>query len=77
MVDGAPDGVWWVDLGAITDPLRVPRVVAGAVRALVEPAGDVVAMLAAQLRGSARPRAATTGGRIGQAHRVGSADRPM
>jgi predicted ATPase len=40
-----PDGVRWVDLGAVSDPARVPDVVAAAVGALVDPArGPLVAL---------------------------------
>ncbi len=51
LADTSPDGVWLVDLGAVTEPLQVPRLVATTVGVLVEPGGDQNRALAAQLRG--------------------------
>lgn len=51
LADRWPDGVWWVDLGSVSDPSLVARLTASAVRALVEPVGDPLQALAAQLRG--------------------------
>jgi predicted ATPase/DNA-binding transcriptional LysR family regulator len=45
-----PGGIWWIDLGAVNDPDRVPGLVGATVGALVEPAGDPLRALAAQLR---------------------------
>ncbi|NIK62219.1 helix-turn-helix transcriptional regulator [Kribbella shirazensis] len=42
-----PDGVWWVDLSAVTDSTQLPEVVAAAIGLLVEP-GD--RLLIGQLR---------------------------
>jgi predicted ATPase/DNA-binding CsgD family transcriptional regulator len=42
-----PDGVWWVDLSAVTDSTQIPEAVAGAIGLLVE-AGD--RLLLGQLR---------------------------
>jgi predicted ATPase/DNA-binding NarL/FixJ family response regulator len=50
IVDDWPDGIWWVDLGSVTDPAAVPRLVAATVGVLIEPVGDPVQALAAQLR---------------------------
>ncbi|TCC35005.1 helix-turn-helix transcriptional regulator [Kribbella sindirgiensis] len=43
-----PDGVWWVDLSAVTDSAQIPEAVAVAIGLLVEP-GD--RLLIGQLRG--------------------------
>lgn len=45
-----PDGVWWIDLGSLSDPGLVVRTVASALGVLVEPKGDPLQALAAQLR---------------------------
>jgi predicted ATPase/DNA-binding CsgD family transcriptional regulator len=45
-----PDGVWWVELAATTDPAAVPELVAAATGVLVEPAQGPVRSLSAQLR---------------------------
>jgi predicted ATPase/DNA-binding CsgD family transcriptional regulator len=45
-----PDGVWLVDLGPVTDPEQVPRLVAATLGVLVEPVGAPVQALVAQLR---------------------------
>ncbi|MEU4295127.1 LuxR C-terminal-related transcriptional regulator [Kribbella sp. NPDC026596] len=44
-----PDGVWWVDLSAITETTQIPEAVAAAVGVLVE-AGDRTRLLVGQLR---------------------------
>jgi predicted ATPase len=49
LADRWPDGFWLVDLGSVTDPALVPGLVASAAGALVEPGGDEVQALAAQL----------------------------
>jgi predicted ATPase/DNA-binding CsgD family transcriptional regulator len=46
-----PDGVWWVDLGAISDQHQVVELVASSVRVLVDPSGDPLTALASQLAG--------------------------
>ncbi|OZM82121.1 LuxR C-terminal-related transcriptional regulator [Pseudonocardia sp. MH-G8] len=51
MADSTPAGVWWVGLSSITDPDLVPRALASAVHAFVDPSGDVASAVAAQLRG--------------------------
>ncbi|WP_320670052.1 helix-turn-helix transcriptional regulator [Patulibacter defluvii] len=50
-VDAArwPDGVWWVELGAIGDPAAVAPAVAAALGLLVDPAHGAAASLAVQL----------------------------
>lgn len=45
-----PAGVWWVDLGSVTDPDLVARTVASTVGVLVEPGGAPLPVLARQLR---------------------------
>jgi predicted ATPase/DNA-binding CsgD family transcriptional regulator len=49
LADRWPDGFWLVDLGSVTDPALVPGLVASAAGVLVEPGGDEVHALAAQL----------------------------
>jgi predicted ATPase/DNA-binding CsgD family transcriptional regulator len=49
--DRLPDGVWLVDLGSVTDPALIPRLTASTLGVLIEPGGDPVQALAAQLRG--------------------------
>jgi predicted ATPase/DNA-binding CsgD family transcriptional regulator len=44
-----PDGVWWVDLAAVTESAQIPEAVATAVGVLVE-TGDSTRLLAGQLR---------------------------
>ncbi|HET6989043.1 MAG TPA: NB-ARC domain-containing protein, partial [Kribbella sp.] len=44
-----PDGVWWVDLAAVTESKQIPEAVAAAVGVLVE-AGDRTRLLVGQLR---------------------------
>jgi hypothetical protein len=50
LVDRWADGVWWVDLDAVTDPELVANAVAAAMRALVEPVGGALPALRSQLR---------------------------
>ena len=50
LVDRWPDGVWWIDLDAVTDPALVASVTAATMRALVEPVGGALAALRSQLR---------------------------
>jgi len=50
LADRWPDGVWWVDLGPITDPALVPDLVASTVGVLVEPTGGSLRALTVQLR---------------------------
>ena len=45
-----PDGVWWVELQAVTDPAAVAARVANAVGALVEPAAGPLRSVASHLR---------------------------
>lgn len=45
-----PDGVWWVELGPLTEPAQVAELVATTIGALVEPARAPVSALAPQLR---------------------------
>lgn len=51
LADRWPDGVWWVDLGSITEPERVARLAAATLRLLVDPASEPVPAFASQLRG--------------------------
>ncbi len=44
-----PDGVWWVDLAAVTESAQIPEAVAAAIGVLVE-AGDRTRLLVGQLR---------------------------
>src|SRR5918912_1385547 len=46
-----PDGFWLVDLGSVTDPSLVPQLAASTLGVLVEPGGDQIRSLAAQLKG--------------------------
>ncbi|HEY8524552.1 MAG TPA: LuxR C-terminal-related transcriptional regulator [Acidimicrobiales bacterium] len=48
--DRWPEGARWVDLGSVTDPDRVPEVVAAAVGALADPAGGAQRALTAHVR---------------------------
>ncbi len=50
MADGWPDGVWWVDLGPVSDPDLVAELVASAIRVIVEPVGGPLRALELQLR---------------------------
>jgi predicted ATPase/DNA-binding CsgD family transcriptional regulator len=45
-----PDGVWWVDLGAATDPALVAELTASTVGVMVEPVGGPRRALSLQLR---------------------------
>ena len=49
LADRWPDGVWWVDLAAVTESKQIPEAVATAVGVLVE-AGDRTRLLIGQLR---------------------------
>ncbi|HYJ69356.1 MAG TPA: LuxR C-terminal-related transcriptional regulator [Nocardioidaceae bacterium] len=49
VVDRWPDGVWWVDLGSVTQPAQVAELTAATLRARAEPAGDPAAVIAGQL----------------------------
>jgi predicted ATPase/class 3 adenylate cyclase/DNA-binding CsgD family transcriptional regulator len=51
LADRYPDGVWWVDLGSVTDPALVAELTASTLRVLVEPVGGPLRALASQLRG--------------------------
>jgi predicted ATPase/class 3 adenylate cyclase/DNA-binding CsgD family transcriptional regulator len=51
LADGWPDGVWWVDLGSVTDPDLVARLTASTLRVLVGPVGSPLQALASQLGG--------------------------
>ncbi|HYH91322.1 MAG TPA: LuxR C-terminal-related transcriptional regulator [Solirubrobacteraceae bacterium] len=44
-----PDGVWWVELGALVDPAQVAATVAGVLDVLVDPARGAVGSLGAQV----------------------------
>lgn len=44
------DGVWWVDLSAVTAPALVPESVSGAIGTLVDPTGCPLSSLESQLR---------------------------
>ena len=46
-----PDGVWWVELGALVDPAQVAAAVAATLGVLVDPARGAAASLAAQVAG--------------------------
>lgn len=50
LVERWPDGIWFMDLGSVTDPGLVPRLTGSTVGVLIEPTGDQVMALAAQLR---------------------------
>ncbi len=52
LADRWPDGVWWVDLGPVTDPTRVAELVAASTRVMVEPAGGPLRALTVHLRDS-------------------------
>jgi predicted ATPase/class 3 adenylate cyclase/DNA-binding CsgD family transcriptional regulator len=47
---GFRDGVWWVDLGPVTDPAQVAELVASTTGVLVEPVGGPLRALTLQLR---------------------------
>jgi class 3 adenylate cyclase len=50
LADRWPDGVWWVDLGPVTDPALVADLVASTIGVLVEPVGGPLRALTRQLR---------------------------
>jgi predicted ATPase/DNA-binding CsgD family transcriptional regulator len=50
LADRWPDGVWWVDLGPVTDPTRVAELVAASTRVIVEPTGGPLRALTVHLR---------------------------
>lgn len=50
LADLWPDGVWWVDLGPVTDPSRVAELVASSTGVIVEPVGGALRSLTLQLR---------------------------
>ena len=50
LVERWPDGVWWVDLGTITDPGLVVEVVASTLQVLIDPSQDPLPVLAGQLQ---------------------------
>ena len=50
LADHWPDGVWWVDLGPVTDPALVAELTASTIGVMVEPIGGSRRALALQLR---------------------------
>ncbi len=50
LADRWPDGVWWVDLGPVTDPALVAELAAVATRVMVEPVGGALRALTLHLR---------------------------
>jgi predicted ATPase/DNA-binding CsgD family transcriptional regulator/class 3 adenylate cyclase len=50
LADRWPDGVWWVDLGSVTDPALVAETVAATIDVLVEPVGGPLRAMTLQLR---------------------------
>ncbi|HEX6329339.1 MAG TPA: NB-ARC domain-containing protein [Jiangellaceae bacterium] len=50
LADRWPDGIWWVDLAAVTDAAEVGDAVVTAVGGLTDPGGHYVRSLAVQLR---------------------------
>jgi predicted ATPase/DNA-binding CsgD family transcriptional regulator len=50
LADRWPDGVWWVDLGPVTDPALVAELAAAAARVMVEPVGGPLRALTLHLR---------------------------
>lgn len=44
-----PDGIWWMDLGALTDPEHVAQACADVLMVRLEPSGDAVATLTSRL----------------------------
>jgi predicted ATPase/DNA-binding CsgD family transcriptional regulator len=50
LADQWPHGVWWIDLGPVTDPALVAALTASTMRVLVEPAGGPLRALQSQLR---------------------------
>jgi predicted ATPase/DNA-binding CsgD family transcriptional regulator len=45
-----PDGVWWLDLGPVTDPARVAELAAATMKVMVEPVGGPLRALSLYLR---------------------------
>lgn len=50
LADRWPDGVWWVDLGPVTDPALVAELAAAATKVMVEPVGGPVRALTVHRR---------------------------
>jgi predicted ATPase/DNA-binding CsgD family transcriptional regulator len=50
LADHWPDGVWWVDLGPVTDPALVAELTASTIGVMVEPIGGSRRALTLQLR---------------------------
>jgi predicted ATPase/class 3 adenylate cyclase/DNA-binding CsgD family transcriptional regulator len=50
LADRWPDGVWWVDLGPVTDPALAAELVASSIGVLVEPVSGPLRALTLQLR---------------------------
>ena len=50
LADRWQDGVWWVDLGPVSDPAMVAELAASTLRVLVEPVGGPLRALRQQLR---------------------------
>jgi predicted ATPase/DNA-binding CsgD family transcriptional regulator len=50
LADRWPDGVWWVDLGPVTDPALVAELTASTIGVMVEPVGGPRRALSLQLR---------------------------
>ena len=50
LADHWPDGVWWVDLGPVTDPALVAELTASTIGVMVEPVGGPRRALSLQLR---------------------------
>jgi predicted ATPase/DNA-binding CsgD family transcriptional regulator len=50
LADNWPDGVWWVDLGSVTDPALVAETTASTIGVMVEPVGGPRRALSLQLR---------------------------
>ena len=48
--DGWPDGVWWVDLGPVSDAGRVAELTAATTRVMLDPAGGPLRALTVHLR---------------------------
>jgi predicted ATPase/DNA-binding CsgD family transcriptional regulator len=50
LADNWPDGVWWVDLGPVTEPALVAETTASTIGVMVEPVGGARRALSLQLR---------------------------
>ena len=50
LAENWPDGVWWVDLGPVTDPALVAELTASTIGVMVEPVGGPRRALSLQLR---------------------------